>query len=106
MVKLTDQEEVRLRKLEEIRELGFTPFLSDRSVDIDLELLNKRYQDLTREQLEGQPKTHQVAGRIMSIRSRFFVIRQEGANLQLYLSDNLEQREQRLAQLLDIGDII
>lgn len=106
MDKLNDQELVRLEKLREIRNLGFSPFLTDRTIDIELGIVREKYQDIDREQLEEMRVHHQVAGRIMSIRSRFVVIRQANVLLQLYLSDELEENEKRLAKLLDIGDII
>ena len=63
------------------------------------------------EELEAQPDTYTVAGRIIAIRSFgksiFMHLLDSGEKLQVYIQQNqLDKESYRLAKKLDIGDII
>lgn len=111
MATLKDYRDERLRKLKELRDLGFDPYPAEASrTHVTLDILNNF------EALDGQQST--VAGRIVSIRKfgklAFIVIRDFSGQLQLFIkSDIIEQTDGSINQLgidqlplLDTGDFV
>lgn len=83
MKKITQQETVRLNKLQKILELGFKPFLSNRKISLTVSQVIATYQNQTKDELEKSQTTLQLAGKLMLRRGRFLVIRQNGESVQL-----------------------
>lgn len=83
MKKLTEQETIRLSKLKKIHKLGFKPFLSNRKINITVPQTINTYKNYSKEELETQQISLKLAGRLMLRRGRFYVIRQDGENIQL-----------------------
>lgn len=106
MKKLTEQETIRLSKLEKIQKLGFKPFLSNRKINITVPQTINAYKNYSKEELETQQISLKLAGRLMLRRGRFYVIRQNGENIQLWTGNITSTREQELIELLDLGDIL
>ncbi len=108
---LTDQELVRRKKMEELREKGIDPFghkfnRKDFSKD-----LKEKYQSYQKEELHEMHIPASVAGRIMSKRSKgkagFMHIQDKYGLIQIYVrQDALTELEFELFDKGDIGDIV
>ncbi len=108
---VSDLEQIRIDKAEKIRELGVKPF-GERfeTTHHSLELV-KEFGELTREELEENPISVSVAGRIMTKRGKgkagFMHIQDLEGKIQLYIrKDRLSEQEFSIYELADIGDII
>lgn len=110
MATLKELRDERLRKLDDLKQLGINPYPAEAGRSHDLKQVTDNF-----ESLEGQPVI--VAGRITNIRKfgkiAFVVLRQEGHELQAFLkADNLtldaEKGELSMAELplLDAGDFV
>ena len=111
MATLKDFRDERLRKLAQLKELGFNPYPADSHRTHDASVVIADF-----EQLENQPVT--VAGRITAIRKfgklAFIVVKDFSGSVQLYLNESdVEARDvasNRLGiedlPLLDTGDFI
>ena len=103
--------EIRLDKLEKIKNTGceIYPFSFDKTHS--LSSLQQEYGDKSADQLEGIKKDFKIAGRILSIRkmgkSSFCHIFDGDSKLQIYIQkDGLPEEEFTVFKLLDIGDVI
>ena len=111
MREFTEQELVRRKKLDNIRELGIDPFghkyeVTDFSLDI-----KEKYKGKSHEELENMQATVSVAGRIMFIRkmgkASFFSIKDKLGSIQIYISINdVGEETYNLFKTADIGDIV
>ena len=109
--KRSEQELVRIAKLEKYKELGIDPFgqaydAKDKSVNI-----KDTYKDATHEELEEQKNQVSVAGRIMFIRkmgkASFFSIQDKEGFIQVYIrKDVVGEDMYALFKMADIGDIV
>jgi lysyl-tRNA synthetase, class II len=111
MATLKEFRDERLRKLEELKKLGIDPYPASSKRTHKLAEITDKFEDI-----EGQQTF--VAGRITNIRKfgkiAFLVVRDDGANLQLFLtSDKVEPLVPENSQLgfdqlplLDIGDFV
>ena len=104
--KMNDQMRVRRSKLEEIRALGYEPFGQRFSCD-------RHVRDILGDAavLELEKTPVRLAGRLMIFRrhgkTAFAKLRDKTGDIQLYFrQDELTEKEWKLFQLLDIGDII
>lgn len=111
MREFTEQELVRRKKLESIKELGIDPFGHKYEVtDFSLNIKDK-YKGKSHEELESLNATVSVAGRIMFIRkmgkASFFSIKDKLGNIQVYISINdVKEDTYNLFKTADIGDIV
>ena len=111
MREFTEQELVRRKKLDNIKELGIDPFghkyeVTDFSLDI-----KEKYKGKSHEELENMQATVSVAGRIMFIRkmgkASFFSIKDKLGSIQIYISINdVGEETYNLFKTADIGDIV
>ncbi len=111
MATLKDFRDERLRKLEELKQLGFNPYPADAHRTHDAGDIIARFDEL-------QSQTATVAGRITAIRKfgklAFIVIKDASGSIQLYLNEaDIAERDasqNRLSvadlPLLDTGDFI
>lgn len=111
MNELTEQEQVRRTKMEEIRSKGMDPFGQrfDRT-HTSLEI-KSNYSDKTNEELEASPVEVKVAGRIMTKRGKgkagFMHIQDRDGQIQIYMKlDNVGEENYELFNKADIGDIV
>lgn len=111
MNELTEQEQVRRTKMEEIRSKGMDPFGQrfDRT-HTSLEIKNN-YGNKTNEELEANPVEVKVAGRIMTKRGKgkagFMHIQDRDGQIQIYMKlDNVGEENYELFNKADIGDIV
>ena len=111
MREITEQEQIRRDKAENIRALGLDPFghrfeRTDFASD-----LKEKYKDVEHDAFENMDDTATVAGRIMFIRkmgkASFFSIKDKTGNIQIYISINdIGEDDYNLFKSADIGDIV
>lgn len=104
-------EEIRVQKLKQIQELGFDPYPTHYRYSHTVPQTIEQYSSKTAEELEHQPVTVRVAGRILANRpfgkAGFLALSDGGQRIQVYAKkDQLPERDFQLYQLLDIGDWI
>lgn len=100
----SEQQQVRREKLQKIYDLGIYPFG-------DTYPWTHHATDVIANFAELEEKEVRVAGRIMAIRDHgktaFLNLRDVSGDIQIYLrQDEISEKEYKLFQLLDIGDII
>ena len=107
--KLSDQEVVRRKKLQELNDLGLNPYHIDKYLrSCSCCQFKDKYLSFTKEQLHGNSHQYNLAGRIMAIRQTFGIISDFSGNVQFYINKK-EFDPQKFAffkKFVDIGDII
>jgi len=106
--------QVRIEKLEKLKALGFDPYPAKAKRTHGVPRVVAEYADWTAEQLEAEPQTHSVMGRILAIRemgkSVFAHISEGGQRLQIYFKkndlDEVDVRFWEALKLFDLGDFI
>lgn len=111
MEKRTEQEIVRINKLEKYKELGIDPFGQAYDAKNKSAQIKKEYAGFTHEELEEKNIEVSVAGRIMFIRkmgkASFFSIQDKAGFIQIYIrKDVVGEAAYDLFKLADIGDIV
>jgi len=111
MEKLTDQEQTRLDKMNELTKMGIDPFGERYEVKNHSAELKAKYGDLSKEELAEKEISVSLAGRIMTNRNQgkmgFMHIQDNDGKIQIYLrSDNLEPKEFEIYSKADLGDIV
>ena len=111
MEKRSEQELVRIAKLEKYRELGIDPFGQAYNVTCKSQDIKNKYKQYTHEELEAMNVEVSVAGRIMFIRkmgkASFFSIQDRDGYIQIYIrKDVVGEEAYNLFKLADIGDIV
>ncbi len=109
--KRSEQEIVRIAKLEKYKELGIDPFgqkydASNKSLEI-----KEKFKDFSHEDLENEKHEVSVAGRIMFIRkmgkASFFALQDKLGKIQIYIrKDIVGDNQYDLFKMADIGDIV
>jgi lysyl-tRNA synthetase class 2 len=102
---------IRLEKLKSIEALGYNPYPTEFRHTHSIPDVVKAFGDKPGEELERNPQTVRVAGRILAHRpfgkAGFLGLSDGGEKLQTYAKkDQLPERDFQLYQLLDIGDFI
>jgi lysyl-tRNA synthetase class 2 len=100
----------RIKKIEELREMGIKPYGDPfRASDHASELLD-RYADTPKEDLEAAAVQCSLAGRIMAFRdfgkAAFAHVQDSSGKIQIYLKKDVLGQKHKLLKKLDIGDII
>ncbi len=100
----------RIRKIDELREMGVKPFGDPfQASDHAAELLG-RYAGATREDLEAEAVRCSLAGRIVAFRdfgkAAFAHVQDASGKIQIYLKRDVLGERHKLLKKLDIGDII
>lgn len=109
--KLSEQEQIRVQKLDELKALGVEPFGKKfPPTHHSAELINL-YENHSKEELDEMNVEVKVAGRIMTKRGKgkagFMHIQDNDGQIQIYLrQDRLSELEFQLFDKADIGDII
>ena len=101
--------EARLRKIEELEDLGIPPFTTGFVPDVNAAVFKQRFDDVA--DLPGSEKPIHMAGRIMALRilgkASFLRLSDESGDFQAYLArDTLGVEHYKLVKKLDVGDII
>lgn len=111
MEKLTEQEQIRRQKMEELRERGIDPFghayeRTHRSGDI-----RREFGECSKEELEEKNVTVKIAGRIMTKRRQgkagFMHIQDLDGQIQIYVrKDEIGDDAYEIFKKSDMGDIV
>ena len=104
-------EAVRIQKLNQIRNLGYNPYPTEYRFTHTPPQVLEQFASRTADQLEHDPITVRVAGRILANRpfgkAGFMGLSDGGVQLQVYAKkDQLPERDFELYKLLDIGDFV
>src|SRR5436190_11370727 len=104
-------ETIRVQKLRQIQELGFDPYPTHFRYTHTIPRVAAEFGNKTAEDLEHNPVTIRVAGRMLANRpfgkAGFMALADSGQKVQVYAKkDRLSERDFQLYQLLDIGDIV
>ena len=110
-LQLTEQEIVRRRKMEELREKGIDPFGHRYERNANSSSIKEKYNKYTKEELEEMNETVKIAGRIMSKRRQgkvgFMHIQDKFGQIQIYIRyDVVGEETYEIFKVADIGDII
>lgn len=107
--KLTDQEIIRRKKLQDLNTLNLNPYCIDKyNRTCSCAQFKSKYLPLTKEQLHENTQKYNLAGRVMAIRQTFGVISDFSGDIQFYINKK-EFDVQKFAffkKFVDIGDII
>ena len=108
---MDEYQKLKREKLQKLIELGEKPYRNDLKPDSKLLEIRGKYDNCSKEELEGVQDTVQVAGRIMGSRSfgksAFLDLRDESGRMQLfYQKKALPEERFEVAKLLDVGDIV
>lgn len=109
--KLTEQELVRRRKMDELREMGIDPFGSAYERTDKSGNLKAQYGEKTKEELEASTVKTRIAGRIMTKRRQgkagFMHIQDIDGQIQIYVrKDVVGEEAYEVFKKSDIGDIV
>ena len=102
---LSDEHQIRLEKVQKLRELGYEPWPAKEDVTATCQQILDEY-------IEGDEKKHAVAGRVMTLRDHgktvFAHIQDRSGQLQLYIKKDIVGDEQFkfFNEFVDIGDIL
>jgi len=109
--KLTEQEQIRMEKMNRLKEMGVDPFGQRFIPENHSEALKEKYDTYSKEELADLKVSVKVAGRIMTKRGKgkagFMHIQDNDGQIQIYLrQDQLSETEFTLFTIADIGDIV
>lgn len=109
--RLTEQEIVRRKKMQDLIDKGIDPFGSRYDRTATTKSIKEAYLDKTREELEEMHETVKIAGRIMTKRRQgkigFMHIQDRYGQIQIFLRyDLLGEEQYELYKVSDIGDIV
>ena len=107
----TEQELVRIEKVNELRNKGIEPFGTKFDVTSNSMEIKEKYQDMTKEELHDVEIPVAVAGRIMTKRGKgkagFMHIQDKFGQIQIYVRlDSVGEEQYELFNKSDIGDIV
>ena len=111
MEERSDQSQQRLKKIDELRQLGIEPYGGRFDRADRTHTIRERYDKTDRQTLDQMPVSCTLAGRLTGLRrfgkASFGVLLDEGISIQVYLKkDALESPGFQLMQQLDVGDWI
>ena len=99
----------RIKKVEELKEMGVEPYGRPFEAADHAEDIAKRYGELSKEQLEEERITCSIAGRIIAMRdfgkASFAHIQDGSGKIQIYLKKDILGEGYKLLKKMDIGDI-
>jgi len=100
----------RIKKLEDLRELGIDPFGGSFFADDHAEDLHRKYGDASKESLETDPVACSLAGRIIAMRdfgkAAFAHIQDTTGKIQVYFKKEFLGETYTILKKTDIGDIV
>jgi lysyl-tRNA synthetase, class II len=102
---------LRHEKLNELRELGISPYINRFHVNTTLSSLLEKYSEMSKEELDEKKSEYIAAGRIMSRRKHgkttFVNIKDASGDIQIFINKNaLGESAYELFGKFDIGDIV
>ena len=110
MEEINELIEQRMKKLEELRQLGIEPFGGSFYAENHASELHDKFASIEKETLEANPISCSLAGRIIAMRdfgkAAFTHIQDTTGKIQVYFRKNVLGEKYSLLKKLDIGDII
>lgn len=111
MEKLTQQEQVRRQKMQDLIDMGIDPFGHSYDRTSNSGEITSKYEDKTKEELEELGVTVKIAGRIMTKRRQgkagFMNIQDREGQIQIYVrKDEVGDDQYEIFKKNDIGDIV
>ena len=111
MEKLTQQEQVRRQKMQDLIDMGIDPFGSHYDRTSNSGIIKSSYEDKTKEELDELQVTVKIAGRIMTKRRQgkagFMNIQDREGQIQIYVrKDEIGDDQYEIFKKNDIGDIV
>jgi len=111
MEKLTQQEQVRRQKMQDLIDMGIDPFGSRYDRTSNSGIIKSSYEDKTKEELDELQATVKIAGRIMTKRRQgkagFMNIQDREGQIQIYVrKDEIGDDQYEIFKKNDIGDIV
>jgi lysyl-tRNA synthetase, class II len=102
---------LRHEKLDELREMGISPYVNRFNINTNLSSLFEKYSEMSKEELDEKNSEYTTAGRIMSRRKHgkttFVNIKDASGDIQAFVNKNaLGDSAYELFGKFDIGDII
>lgn len=109
MEKLTQQEQVRRQKMQDLIDMGIDPFGSRYDRTSNSGVIKSSYEDKTKEELDELQVTVKIAGRIMTKRRQgkagFMNIQDREGQIQIYVrKDEIGDDQYEIFKKNDIGD--
>ncbi|MCE6061998.1 lysine--tRNA ligase [Mycoplasmopsis agalactiae] len=108
MGKYTEQEQVRRNKLNFYSENNIAPFKKAYDLGklvLSQEIVNN-YDSFSREELEEKNISVNVAGRLMTVRGPFLVLKDSKGLVQVYFNKKSDENAAKIVGTFDIGDIL
>jgi lysyl-tRNA synthetase class 2 len=110
MEEINELIEQRIKKLEELRQSGIEPFGGSFYAEDHASELHEKFGSLSKENLETDPVSCSLAGRIVAMRdfgkAAFAHIQDATGKIQVYFRKDILHDKYSLVKKLDIGDII
>lgn len=110
MEEINEQIEQRIKKLEELRQAGIEPFGGPFEVIHHASEILNTYGETSKEELEANPSSFVIAGRIVAIRdfgkAAFAHIQDSSGRIQIYFRKDVLGESFSIIKKLDIGDIV
>lgn len=102
---------LRLEKLDELREMGISPYINRFHVNTTLSALVEKYSEKSKEELDEKNSEYITAGRMMSRRKHgkttFANIKDASGDIQVFINKNsLGESAYEIFGKFDVGDII
>src|SRR4030066_933223 len=110
MEEINELMQERIKKLKQLRDLGIDPYggvfeVKDRVSDI-----LKKYENISKEELETKNENYTIAGRIIALRSfgkaAFAHVQDASGKIQIYFKKDVLGKDYDVMKNLDVGDII
>ncbi|MDY2957917.1 lysine--tRNA ligase [Floccifex sp.] len=110
-VKLTEQEKVRRKKMQDLEEMGIDPFGQRYDRTSTSGKIEQEYGSYTKEELHEMETNVKIAGRIMTKRRQgkagFMHIQDKDGQIQIYVrKDEIGEEQYEIFKKNDIGDIV
>jgi lysyl-tRNA synthetase class 2 len=100
----------RVKKVEELREMGFKPYGGPYKAEDHAAQLMQRYDGTPKEELEADAVSCSVAGRIVALRdfgkAAFAHVQDSTGKIQIYLKKDVLGEGYALLKKIDVGDIV
>lgn len=104
--KFTELELVRRGKMEKMIESGINPFSRNVNYSDTSNTLSEKYDQYSKEELEGKKFKASVVGRVMTTRGPFIVGKDSTGPIQAYIAKNEFPEVVEITKFMDIGDFV
>ncbi|TDV24366.1 lysyl-tRNA synthetase class II [Mycoplasmopsis mustelae] len=108
MQKLTEQEIIRRNKLQIYTNMNIEPFakVDDLKKLTYSDEIEKKFSNISKIELDESKISVNVAGRILTMRGPFILIKDYHSKIQIYFNKKVDEKLAKLFETFDIGDLI